>query len=375
MNILHVFHRDWPYGGSVTLFDTLKKYSRFNHTAVYAERDTGDANDYQTMKRDFEHIVPQIKEVEPDIVVAHFFYAAFKAHENRMRTALLSHCMVSEEYRLAINDTLDSVERARLEAAYQECRRDEETLYRQIGNIITVSRFHQREIERMNAKAAYAIPPLDLCLFPEIDIRSETRKMLDLEEEFTLVFLARPTYLKGLHVVQDAVKDFLKTDLQLILVGDYGWRDGEVSYTPAIGVHKKERVVIQFPRWVKTRVVGRIPRKEIHRIYKAADVTLCPSLYEALGYVNLESLASERPVIGSNSGGIPEIVKDGETGFLFTVGDPEDLAKKISTLIGDPGLCNKMGKQGRITAQAFEASEAVNTFDHLLERVADGDAL
>jgi starch synthase len=82
-------------------------------------------------------------------------------------------------------------------------------------------------------------------------------------------------------------------------------------------------------------------------------VFVCPSVYEPFGLVNLEAMACETAVVGSNVGGIPEIVVDGETGYLIDF-DPEHvesfttaLATRIDELLSDPTLATKMGKAGR----------------------------
>jgi glycosyltransferase involved in cell wall biosynthesis len=61
----------------------------------------------------------------------------------------------------------------------------------------------------------------------------------------------------------------------------------------------------------------------------------------------MEAMASRKPVIASNVGGIPELVKEGKTGFLFEVGDTHLLVEKIKNLLGDKNLTAEMGERGR----------------------------
>jgi starch synthase len=96
-----------------------------------------------------------------------------------------------------------------------------------------------------------------------------------------------------------------------------------------------------------------IPLEDLIHLHSGATVFVCPSIYEPFGLVNLEAMACETAVVASRVGGIPEIVVEGETGYLvdydptatdsFTTG----LAARIDELMGDPALAEKMGKAGR----------------------------
>jgi starch synthase len=77
-----------------------------------------------------------------------------------------------------------------------------------------------------------------------------------------------------------------------------------------------------------------------------------PSIYEPLGIVNLEAMACGTAVVGSRTGGIPEVVDDGETGLLVPAGEPEPLAAALNTLLSDPARAAAMGQAGRKRAVA-----------------------
>ena len=80
-------------------------------------------------------------------------------------------------------------------------------------------------------------------------------------------------------------------------------------------------------------------------------ISLCsivPSIfYENMPNTILESFVLGKPVLSSNIGSIPEIVRDGETGLLFEIGNSEDLADKIFWLVNHPKECQKMGENAR----------------------------
>jgi alpha-maltose-1-phosphate synthase len=96
-----------------------------------------------------------------------------------------------------------------------------------------------------------------------------------------------------------------------------------------------------------------ISREDLIHLHSHAAVFVCPSVYEPFGLVILEAMACETPVVASRVGGIPEIVIEGETGYLVDF-DPADLdtftsglAGRIEELLKDPTLAARMGKAGR----------------------------
>lgn len=100
--------------------------------------------------------------------------------------------------------------------------------------------------------------------------------------------------------------------------------------------------------------IGRyIPLEDLIHLHSDAAVFVCPSIYEPFGLVNLEAMACETAVVASRVGGIPEIVVDGETGYLVDY-DPDDseaftsaLAARVDELMNNAGLAARMGKAGR----------------------------
>ncbi len=96
-----------------------------------------------------------------------------------------------------------------------------------------------------------------------------------------------------------------------------------------------------------------ISREELINLHSAATVFVCPSVYEPFGLVILEAMACETAVVASKVGGIPEIVVEGETGYLVDL-DPDDpkpfasaLAARVDALLDDRALAERMGKAGR----------------------------
>ena len=88
-------------------------------------------------------------------------------------------------------------------------------------------------------------------------------------------------------------------------------------------------------------------RSDIPQIMAACDVFSMPSIEEPFGLVYLEAMATQRPVVGVNDGGTPEVVEHGLSGLLAPTRDVEALAANIVTLLEDRGLRVRMGAHGR----------------------------
>lgn len=109
---------------------------------------------------------------------------------------------------------------------------------------------------------------------------------------------------------------------------------------------------------------GWIGRDEIKIAYFASDVVLMPSIYfDAFGRINIEAMAARKPVIGTCYGGTPEVVLDGVTGYIVNPYEIEKMSKKISSLIKNPDLANKIGEAGYERAvNNFELKDVVSKY-------------
>ena len=96
----------------------------------------------------------------------------------------------------------------------------------------------------------------------------------------------------------------------------------------------------------RVRFFGHQP--DVERYMQAADCFVCPSRWgEAAGFVNIEAQACGLPAVGSRVGGVPELIQDGRTGFLFPCEDDRQLADKIRVLYEDPARCRAMQRAAR----------------------------
>jgi glycosyltransferase involved in cell wall biosynthesis len=89
------------------------------------------------------------------------------------------------------------------------------------------------------------------------------------------------------------------------------------------------------------------------------DLYVHPALMEGFGIAVLEAMAMRKPVVATTTGGLPEIVQDGETGMLVPPGDADALAKAVSSLLQDPARCRRLGEAGRARVAAHFTVEAM----------------
>src|SRR2546422_6231098 len=136
-----------------------------------------------------------------------------------------------------------------------------------------------------------------------------------------------------------------KTDARLVMVGDGSERTNAIYRAKCLDVHDK------------CVFVGKQPR--IVDYLCASDVLLLPSEQESFGLAALEAMACEVPVVASRVGGLPEVVDDGETGFLSAVGDVDKMAEDAVRLLTDKKLRREMGKRARISAISRYSTDLV----------------
>ena len=181
-----------------------------------------------------------------------------------------------------------------------------------------------------------------------------------------VVFVGRITRQKGLPYFLRAAER-LPADVQVILCAgapDTPEIEAEVTGLVADLAAKRSGVV-----WISQM----LPRPELVAVLASATVFACPSIYEPLGIVNLEAMAVGLPVVGTATGGIPEVVDDGVTGVLVPIAqaqdgtgtplDPDgfvaDLAAALTAVVSDPARAAVMGVAARRRVEDHFAWDAI----------------
>jgi starch synthase len=194
-----------------------------------------------------------------------------------------------------------------------------------------------------------------------------------------VLFVGRITRQKGVTHLVDAIR-YLPPETQVVLCA--GAPD-----TPEIAAELRQKVEQarqHHPRivWIEKMVT----KPEAIQLYSNARLFCCPSVYEPFGIINLEAMACRAPVVASATGGIKEVVVDGETGYLVHFDqDPQtgfptnpekfarDLAAHIQQLLDDPEKCRRFGDAGRrrvedIFSWTAIARQTIQLYESLLEQ-------
>ncbi|MDR7080761.1 starch synthase [Arthrobacter ginsengisoli] len=182
----------------------------------------------------------------------------------------------------------------------------------------------------------------------------------------SVVFVGRNTRQKGVpYLLRAAAK--LPADVQLVLC--LGAAD-----TPELAAETARLIQqLQTQRSGVILIERMLPRNEVIQVLSHATAFACPSIYEPLGIVNLEAMACGAAVVASATGGIPEVVRHGETGLLVDIEqvtdgtgiplDPEkfvtDFAEALTAVVSDPARARAMGQAGRRRAEEHFSWESI----------------
>lgn len=182
----------------------------------------------------------------------------------------------------------------------------------------------------------------------------------------SIVFVGRITRQKGLPYLLRAARR-LPADVQLVLCA--GAPDTKEIMAEVSGLVAELQTERSGVVWIERM----LPREELCQVLSAATTFVCPSVYEPLGIVNLEAMACEAAVVGTATGGIPEVVDDGVTGRLVPIeqvqdgtGTPTDeerfvadLAEVLTDVTSDPSRARAMGRAGRQRAEDHFSWDAI----------------
>jgi glycogen synthase len=288
-----------------------------------------------------------------DVVHCHTWYSHFAG------------CLVKHLQGIPLILTTHSLEPHRpwkaeqLGTAYHASTWIERTAYQTADGVIAVSSAMRQDVHELYGVASDRIRVIhngiDLQQYrPHHDPEVLARHGIDSERPFVL-FVGRITRQKGIIHLVRAIQH-LQPDTQVVLcAGAPDTPEIAREMTEAVeraGANGTHSIV-----WIQEM----LPKEQVITLYTHAAVFVCPSVYEPFGIINLEAMACETPVVASAVGGIPEVVEHGETGLLVvpeatsaTDVEPKnpdrfarDLAAAVNTLMSDPDLRARMGRNAR----------------------------
>ena len=163
---------------------------------------------------------------------------------------------------------------------------------------------------------------------------------------------------KGVQVLVEAFAALRRTssDVELWLVGDGPYRGQLETHVNAEGS-------------AGVRFLGAQPKERLWAFYRAATVVVVPSLWlENAPLVALEAMACGKPIVASRVGGLPELVEDGCTGWLFERGNATDLCAKLQTALANQTLRTQFGREAQRRALGNSLVEHVGRLVKIYEQ-------
>ena len=190
---------------------------------------------------------------------------------------------------------------------------------------------------------------------PELPSRAELRAELGFGGK-TLVFAGRLGRQKALGVALQALVDV--PDVTLAVAGDGPERSALERRVGELGLDGR----VSF--------LGSVPRAQVLRLFRAADASVLPSAWENLPHTVVEALAVGCPVIASSVGGVPEVVRDGENGFLVPPGDPPALAAAIERFFSDGDLRARLADAAAPSVEGYSEDAVFTAIEAELQRAS-----
>jgi starch synthase len=292
-----------------------------------------------------------------DLVHSHTWYANSAGHLGKLLHGI-PHVVTAHSL-----EPLRPWKAEQLGGGYRVSSWIEKTAFESADAVIAVSDGMRRDIlrcypaiEEQRVKVVYN--GIDLERWRPVDDLEFARSVGIDPSRPAIIFVGRITRQKGLPYLLRAAR-LLPPEIQLVLcAGAPDTKEILDEVTAGVRALQTERDGVI---WIDRL----LPHAELSALLTASTVFVCPSVYEPLGIVNLEAMACGLPVVGTATGGIPEVVVDGVTGRLVPIdqltdgtGTPtdadrfvSDLAEALTDVASDPQRASEMGAAGRMRAE------------------------
>lgn len=220
------------------------------------------------------------------------------------------------------------------------------TVMKNASVVIALSEDMKRKINDIYTGKNIIILPngIELEAFKEVYARKQYHKTGK-----TIIFVGTLRPVKGLNYLIKAMSIIHKksSDVNLLIVGD--GPDREKLQTLVQDLNLQDCIFF----------AGRVSNDKIPEYMAQADIFALPSLSESFGIVNIEAMASGLPIVTTNVGGLPEIVKNGENGFVVESKNPEAFAEKILLILNNSELEEKISERNREKAKEYSWDKVV----------------
>jgi glycogen synthase len=242
--------------------------------------------------------------------------------------------------------------------------RAEEWLVAESERVVTCSAFMRREVTAALGADEDRLDqiPNQVDLSPFSPPAPSVRASLWPDDRSLMLFAGRLEYEKGVQTALDAMSEIDRRcpGTGLIVAGDGTYRSTLEGQARRLGI---EHMV---------RFEGFVDEVRLRSLYRSVDLAIVPSLYEPFGLVALEAMASETPVVVSNTGGLREFVEHEVSGLRFEMGDPLALAEAVTRVLRDSALGARLAREARsaLEARGSWTTAAVRTAETYRRAVA-----
>jgi glycosyltransferase involved in cell wall biosynthesis len=228
-------------------------------------------------------------------------------------------------------------------------------LFSNAADIIGISKSITKEYERRSKRRIKYIPPL-IPFTKTAEDQSEIRSRYGFSvSEKILLYLGSIKMIKGCDTLINSFiklgKEYIKKyRIRLLLAGDGNLR------------HELEKIVRQQDLASQITFLGNVPREDVPALFKLSDIYILPSHFEGTPLSMLEAMFNGIPIIGSNVGGINNIIENKRNGLLFEVNNADDLKVKIIHLIENKELA------GELAIRAIKDYENTYNFEAVVDQ-------
>ncbi len=226
---------------------------------------------------------------------------------------------------------------------------------------IALTEHMKLEMQRIYAAGDILVIPngIDPENFHDLSRKQSRAKLQIGEKENIIVFVGTLRPVKGVEYLIRAVAilNAKAQDVRLIIVGD-----GEDR-------RDLENLVEELHMEDVVTFIGRVPNEKVPAYLVASDVFVLPSLSEGFALVNLEAMACGLPIVASEVGGLPDLIQNGENGFLVEPGNPHQIADKITLLLDNDSLREKISGKNKEKVKAYTWESVVYQLETIYQKL------
>ncbi|MCH2539930.1 MAG: glycosyltransferase [Anaerolineales bacterium] len=312
-------------------------------------------------------------EEEYDLIHSHFWMSGVVAHDLRnwwgVPMVHMAHTLGAVKNRVA-RYAQEQEPILRLE--------NEAMLLKRADALVVSTESEREELERIsngdNGPITVIPPGVDLSVFHPYP-QAQARKELDIQVgDKLLLFVGRIEPLKGVDTLLRALQILQRSgeipaNLCLSVIGGDPTKPRETRHA------ELEKLMLLRDELGLSDVVtflGRRAQETLHCYYASADIVVMPSHYESFGMVALEAMACGTPVIASDVGGLAQLVRDGETGFLVPDRNPEAMAERLRCVLSDGKLRLQLGRRAADQAKDYGWDLITERIIELYKRTMSG---